>query len=102
MHILISGDEVEYEPCCRTMEEMMHNQDIAFDPEDEDIFIPIDKRTGVSLNFCPHCGERVHIEHDISMEDRIRSVIREEMERMMEEQGFMEFGSAHNFGRKEN
>lgn len=102
MHILISGDEVEYDPCCHVMEDMMVEQDIAFDPESEDLFIPIGRQRGIGLTFCPHCGERIHIEHDISFEDRIRSIIRDEMEKIMDNQRYTDFGSTHNFGEKRN
>lgn len=102
MHILISGDEIEYEPCCRVMEDMMIEKDVAFDPETEDIFIPISQYKGIGLEFCPHCGERIHIEHDVSWEDKMRGLIREEMEKIMDEQRFMKFGSINNFGDKTN
>ena len=102
MHILISGDEIEYDPCCHVMNDMMMEQDVLFDPETEELFIPVDRQRGIGLTFCLHCGERVHIEHDISFEDKIRGVIRDEMEKMMDSQRFVEFGSTHDFGEKRN
>lgn len=80
----------------------MVEDDVGFNPETEEVFMITGQQQGIGLTFCPHCGERIRVEHDISWEDKMRGVIREEMTRMMDEQGYRQFGSTHNFGEKRN